>query len=584
VVRDVDDEVCLAVKLDPSADSCAQLGPQGVYVPCGTTPVPVPACRRTTDTLTDFWFGGRGGGAANLVGWATPQAIDYAIAHSVDVITTHAWALVDGVAAWSPGNKSTAVTYYSTNPSTTPGSGRSSEEWVSYLTDPGTTANVVGRNSKAPDAEQTPDGGYFGYGMPTVPMMTATEALRRIDGRAVTILDTASDALATSTRDVSACINAAAAACSWDTVIIAVSYASRDMVATIKDANMVAMVAVDLNGSADPDEIVASGADYIRIDAANTDAYITSFVDTGIPVVARTNSRRYETNRVQELGCVGVLCNDPVWARGDATNRGILSYYGKGTTGGTLDYWSDQGQIVSGMGYTRSDKTGLWVYNASWITDDQTLSTQLQSVLCGGLYPGDAATTTSWSADFQMQIEYTTQPSSVTCRAGLLFGQTADTDMSGNNVDGLYQYAALRSGYIAYMNVGTTNRGRVVLGRFDGATYSVLAGSALNVAYAEGTWLDFTLDVTATQLTFTCTTTSQSVTFADSTYRGGFMSLATWNSTASPGTWQTGFRNLNPTWSAAAVTATSSSDSEVLTGSGEPAALAMPVGIGPNGT
>jgi len=542
---------CIGIKVG----TCLGFGPGGELVyTCGEEPEPGP-CRKTwADSTEDYLVGGRGGGAANLVGWGSPQAIDYAISNNFDFIESHAFALIDGVAAWSPADKDTALDYITTNPGTTVLNGRSSNEWIGFTSDPGTPANVTGRNSKSPAVEREPDGGYHGYGLPQFSMMLATDALNRINGRTLVILDTASGETPTTAADVNACIQAVNRACAQEWAMITVSPESMELCEGIEAAGILSCVAINRKSGFTPAQVQAAGAAWVRVDASRNPNDTNNWIASGLRTLVRTNSRHYETHNNQERGAAGVIANDPVYARDEFAGNNYLSFYSKGTQMGTLDYWSDQGSIVNAMGYSRNSIAGLYVYNASWISDDVTVTSLIQPVLLGSLRPENIDSPQSYTLEFDMRAEWNTQPNSSLARMGIIFGCVQDTDMSGISTGSIYgnRYPPMRTGYIAYHGVGTTDEGFMAIGRFDGTDYTELVDSGTERNYPEDEWMHYTLTVTPTGILWE-RDGGDSVQVDDATYRGKYLFAATWNSQENVGTWVTGFKNFDLTYAEAAM-------------------------------
>jgi len=547
--------------IDPTTDciglrvgTCLGFGPGGELVyTCGTEPQPGP-CQRTWATVTEFFVGGRGGGAANLVGWASPQAIDYAISNNVEMIEAHSFQGVDNIAVWSPTDKDTALDYFTTNPITSNANSRFSNEWIALTSDPGNPANYAGRNARAPQAERDlGDGGYMGYNLPQFSLLLATDALHRIDGRALVNLDMSSGS-STTPEDVTAGIKAINRACAQEWAMITVTPEAMALVPSITAAGIQACVGINNKSGFTPAQVVASGAQWVRINGSQSLANTTAYVTAGLKVLVHTNSRQYETTRAMNLGAAGVICNDPVYASDDFPDYGYQSFGPRTTTMGILDYFSDQGDVVNSRGYTRNALPGFFLYNAPWISDDVTTPTDsfIQSELVGSIRPKTIPAPASYTIALDMRVNYSTVPSSSLNRIGIIFGAVQDTDQSGI-ASGAYglRYQDIRTGYVAFMHISGGNAGRVAIGRFDALGYTQLGVTATNVAFPLNTWIQFLLTVTPSTIRWE-RVGGPNITVTDATYRGKHVHMMTWNSQANPATYETGWRNIDPTWPAPA--------------------------------
>lgn len=568
------DTQTIGIKISTEANNSLVLGPDcGLFV-AGEGVIPSPEnCMKTVDSIlaAGFFCGGRGGGSANLIAWATAEAIDYAIANDVDLIEAHAFALNDGVAAWSPVAADVATNVNFTSESTSAIRARSSQQYLQLTADPGYPGNPCGREARAPNAEKEDggDGGYFGYHMPHYQPMLAHEAMTRISARAVTFLATGQAETETTLADINACIEAVNRSCNQSSAIIGISPGAMANANLITEAGQTACIEVNQVADVVPADVVASSATWVRIDGSMTDEYIASFVAAGLNVLVRTNARQFETERVQALEVAGIVSNDPVYACdkfGDG--NGFLSFGGWSTHMGVLSYWTDQGNISSGIGYSQRSNQGLWVYNAPWIADDTPNAPgnwQVQHYLWGSIRSREE-TVPSFTMDLQLRWEYNNTPVTSLARSGVIFSCTNDVDYSGNDEDGLYQYAALRQGYIAYFgtNSDQPDASRMRIGRFDGTTFTQIAsgpGGGRNI----DDWIDFRLTVTATTISWERVGMAP-ITVEDSTYRGRFFGGFASNYILQPATFQSGFLNVNP----GRPSALSSSDARILSAFDEP--------------
>jgi hypothetical protein len=539
---------CLGVALG----SCLGFDGQGriAYI-CGEAPEPGP-CAVTVDTLLadGFFVGGKEGGASARAAWASPQAIDYALANAVPFIECHAFMLNDGVMAWSGMARGQDLSIWTAS-GTTGAADRSSTEWISMTSDPGTLVNPTGRSKQAPAASLTPDGGYFGYYLPQFSAMLANDALRRVGGHAVVNLDTSSGGTGnlTRTNDVETAIRVVGETCTQASVMVTVNTAAMTShSAMLAGAGITACVNLYGDTTTTPAAVAATDATWVRMEDTQTDARITSFITAGLNVLLVTNSRHIETERAQALGVAGIVCIDPVYARDQFRQLGFWNGAAKGTAIGVLDYFTDQKnqvQQLAAMGYARQETLGLWVHNSADVnaTFPDTGASLLNFKTLGMLTFTDD-TVPTWTCDLDMRFDFTSRPTSTGCYGGLVICAVNDADMTGNV--GLYgpKYTALRSGYLLVHIIGSnTGGGQLRIYRFDGSGIPLLASSAALVTPVSGSLRNYDITVTATGITFA--TTGATVSVTDATYRGRYMYMATANSRNTPGTFQCGV-SVNP--------------------------------------
>jgi hypothetical protein len=539
---------CLGVALG----ACLGFDPAGriAYI-CGEEPEPGP-CAATVDTLLadGFFVGGRHGGTGHVAAPGSPQAIDYALSMSVPLIEVDAFASYDRVLVWSGWDRTVDFTVW-TNNAATVASDRPVADWMGTTSDPGTLANRVGRYKRAPAAQATPDGGYLGYGLPQFSLMLAETALRRVGGRAVVNLDlaygqTPDTAFGSRSLDVTAAVQAVSGACAQQWAMVTVSYTSMTtQVPTLLAANITACVAVNEDTATTPAAVVATGAQWVRLRDTQTDARITSFVDAGLNVIVHTNSRHVETERAQGLGVAGIVADDPVYAADAFAAYGLVTFAGRQSEIGTLDYWTDQTEIYTARGYTRDNWNGLWIPNSPDVVAAMPATTSNSVLNFGllGMLRFSAETVNAYTVEFSLRPEWNTRPTNSGLYAGLVISAINDVDMSGV-LTGDYgtRYESQRSGYLCVCRM---SNGQMLIYRLDGTSIPLLGTSATNVPLVSGTIDDFTITVTATGITFT-NEGGHTVSVNDATYRGRYFYTATSNVRSGPQTYQAGF-SVNPT-------------------------------------
>lgn len=553
-IRIDEDQGCFGVALG----SCLGFDAQGriAYI-CGSEPGPGP-CRRSFAGLTDdeFIFCGRHGGAANLVAWGSPQAIQYAVGHGLGMIEVHCFTLDDGVATWAPQDRAQALTYYTTNLASDAWN-RESHSWVSITSDPGdpsASGNFTGRNAQAPDARKTGDGdgGYFGYRMPPFSLLLAAEGLSQVDGRAlVNLFLPSSNGIRP--EDVNGAIRAIGTVCAQAWAMITVGTGDLSSIPTITAANITAGVLVTDPASATPQEVIDAGATWVIVEDSFTEEETQPWIDSALEVLVRTNSRQYETDRARQLGARGVVCHDPVFASNDFRGTHSQSWQGRENGLGILDYRTDQGTILGARGYTINEENGLFLYNAPEVAavfPDQPVAL-FQNELIGTMRPDDPASewpNGSYQIDVFLRAYWESVPQQDGSRMGFAFGSNFDVEMSGATT-GRYgdRYVQLRSGYFCWVDVeGATGNMRIE--RIDQAGVTPLGFQGSTAAVVEGAVRRYTLTVTPTTIRFE-RSDGVFVEVNDDTYRGVWMYAVTQyaNTGTNTDAWETGF-SYDPLW------------------------------------
>lgn len=509
---------CLRVLLEPGGG--LQFGPLGgLRVSCcdGVEPIPG-ACVATIDTLGDFVIGGNAGGAYLLHPQGSPQALDYVLAHSIDMVVGNTWSTQDEVAVWQVYGPDVPLDVYTTSPTTATGGGGTSSDWIAYTVDAGTTASPTGRNAYAPESVLSPDGGWYGWYAPQYNPLTLDGMLRRMQQRIVSFIqvtNTPDGAIAQ--RHVMAAIRAINAACTHASTILAVNYDMAGFIETIANAQITPAIFVDA-GETDVTAamVAATGVEWVRLSASWSEAQIQPFIDAGLQVLLLTGARHWSTLRAQTLGARGVIASDPVYARGalgevyQYYRRPQISYVRRQTALGHLTTQTDVLGVVDARGFTKSTEYGLFVR----VTEERPRNSILIGEACP--LPDPANGSYTWEA----QVDASgggSLPVGESPKIGVTICSPTDADTAPENGNG--------AGYAVFVRVGTESTGQLEIGKITpGAAYQVLATSATSSAVPVNDWMTFRLEVSPTAITFTRTDgTAYSVTTTDTEYRGPYV-------------------------------------------------------------
>lgn len=535
-----DSDQQLYVEIEPLEDNCTVRGPSGgLYTPCNSSP-PGIRCRRTIEGLPDFVTIGNTGGSGLTHAYASPQAIEYAVDHRVDMISNITWSLAgDLVSAWGPYYGDTATSFYTTDQATgVDGWTVYAHEWPQLLSDAGTAASPTGRNSTAPTSQKEPDGGWYGFHAPAYRLLTTQEVLSKVDGRAVVRVQCADgNPFGGVERDVAAAMRAINIMCAQDYAMIMVGVTDLDQIPVIEGDNIRSMLFT--NTTLTPEEIVDTGTQWVQTGHEADDEFIESLVDAGLNVILDTDARHEQTERAMELGCRGVASSDPVYHRGPVDPPSTYGYrrttnnYIRGFTSvGHLTEQTDAGGGIAARGYHRADAQGLYFRIPSGM--------ERIDCLMGNLSP--ISDTDAYTLTARVQVDQGSLPThggtGLGPRAGLIFA--CETDIAPD--DGV----AERTGYYGVITMSDSDSGTLILGMYDEDGEAVELASQSGAAVTPNAWVDLTVTVAGGTITLTRSDVENySVSADDSTWRGAYFHTTVGNSSSGDDEWYVGFADIS---------------------------------------
>ncbi|MEU2134723.1 hypothetical protein [Streptomyces sp. NPDC018352] len=534
----------LQVCLSRDTGNSLRFGADGcLYAPGGETPVP-DVCARPIESLP---AAPNVVGAAELAGlmgpYSSPYQVGYCLAEGYDVVHFHTCTSSDGVGV---------VTDYSDHIIS---AGRSSL----YLTQDARQMTAATIQSTLNYAGDTDDprtftwgdddvdlakrkdrrGGWYGWLAQRYYQPLASDFLRKIDAKAVALLDCSpdpdraaypeSDAIIGPMRDV-----LAHCAQSWSMIGV------RELInaTTVQNRGLTAIM-MPLRPATWGDgtlpypvaDLTAAGIEWIALSSRFADSVFTAYKGAGLQVLMRGTSRQSEYTRVAALGIRGAMQFDPSYYRGPGTVPGLgghgyrtefdpWEHRRMGT--GQLSFQTDlQNVLASGghvRGRTEDAEQGLILPSGWGNGRDRT------AVLCGWECP--MTSPTAYTVKLDLKWDSLGAASGAVARMGLLFGAVTDADLyswpqDDPTLNPTKKPAAVPNCYRAFVR----QNGEIGLGLFaaDGS-YTLLATRSAPAVVA-GEWNSYELNVTATQLTFTRTAangTKYTVTAADSTWRGTY--------------------------------------------------------------
>lgn len=529
------------LRISGDAGNIATLGTDdGFFAPAAVGPGPM-VWPQTVATLPADVIAASSGGS--LVGPSTaPGLLEYDIANGINIHSFGVHMLADGTVIEQIAGPTTSVTTFTDNPGTIQSNLTSSLTLQQMQYDAGTRVNPTSRNSDAPVALLTPDGGWGGFYCPVYKPRTIDELLRQVRGRIV--VEMLPQRLALTTEEIEAtivaCVDAVVAAGAQDWVIIQVPTLLADNSrAPIDDWVPIitaAGIAAGVNATSEnqmvspftPNEIALSGADWVIVTSpgspsGSTDARITELVTFGLQVSVTTSSRQFWTTHAFGLGARAIRALDPVYARGSRGVTGDLDYRDVFMPGiemrtvnvGTLTPVTETSGAVWNAGFSRTDLPGRWFPEGyGW---SGSLSRLRNSQLLGNICP--IPNTTDYRLEIRMRRE--TFAGTGSRSAGLFFAVPDDRDVSHLSGSSVNPNA---DGYIVRLETRTTGVTMSLL-RLTNGTQTILGSvSAGTVTWVADAWITIAAEVRPSGITVTATNGAlvNTITSADTTWRGAY--------------------------------------------------------------
>lgn len=525
--------------MGPSNDAgnMVQRGTDGrIFVPGSGTPPPDTG-RKTIAGLPAQFFGGFGTG--NLITpMGSPAGVEHLVAKGIDWLDNAVATTSDGTSMFTPYSSTNQVAAYSTNTSTNTMSQISTGEARGLFVDAGNPYEPMSQNQdiSTPDSDPTGrDQNWYGWKSATWTLPTTAEMLERVNARAVVYLNCG---LAT---DVAPAVAAVAIARAQTWCIVGVNVASLSSASTVTAAGMTAGLFLDTDTTLTPAAIVAAGVTWVIARYTQTDARLNALAAAGLNVVVLTDSTHRQTGRVRTtlVGMRGVTCGDPVYARGQLATAAALSYRrttlewsSKGIHYGGLTRRTANFQVLDGRGYTTNAEDGhVLEQQYQWI--DGSTPVGYAGTNLWELMP--LANPAAYTIEYYANIR-NTQATSNGCKFGVLFGLADDRDFAVTDIT-VAQPGV--NGYWAFIRPGNGSLGgQLVIGKITNGLYTELAVSATRQPWGLNAWGRFTLQVTATGITFTRYRTADqyAVTVNDTSYRGPYAKESKDEVTGSGGT------------------------------------------------
>lgn len=481
--------------------------------------------------------------ASNLVGPATaPHMLEYCIANGIDIHSVPVHMLADGTVIEQIGGAATSVTTYTDNPGGIDSMYTSSLTLQHLTYDAGTRVNPTSRNSGAPAALLTPDGGWGGFFAPTFKPRTIDELLRQARGRIVVelLVQRLSITPEEIERTIEATVAAVVAAGAQEWVIIQVpALLDDESQAPINDWIPIvtaAGIAAGVNATAEnlmPDpftaaEIVASGAEWVMVVSPGsasgvTDARITELVTAGLEVSVTTTARQFWTTHAFGLGARVVRSPDAVYSRGPRGVAGDLNYRQvflpgvavKAANTGGMTPVSDTTTAMWDIGFARNDLPGRW------FPEQYAWSGAISRIRNGQLLGNICPVPDPLNYRIEVRVRRETFAGTNNRTVGLFVAVPDDRDVShlvGSAVN------VNADGYVAALNTRTTGTTMILQRVTNGVATTLGSITTGTVTWVANVWITLAINVTPTGLTFTATNgaLTNTITSGDLTWRGAY--------------------------------------------------------------
>lgn len=518
----------LAVRISGDAGNTASLGSDsGIYVP-GPDTSPDPASgRRTIAGLPARAFGASTTGGGSMVPFGSPIGLEYGIANRMDILNISNYALADGVSIARWDGPDTSLSNRTDNPSSMAIKLISSLTLPSLLVDAGARNTPTGRESGAPPALLSPDGGWFGFYAHNFTPVALVDALHQVAARSVVYLAVYAGVVQTELEGfIAGASSAVVQAQAQDWAFVGVPGYMDDgtnnlipspfgpWVADVAAAGMTPVVDLfdDNSGGfvVTPAEVIASGAQWVRMASDENNngtsfARIKTFIDAGLQAYVQVrSSRQWDVEQAYAIGARAVSSNDPVYSRGARGEAGDLDYrktivipglITRTMMEGALTHNTNDGTSPNAIGWARQSAEGRnFTARFDW---QSGVGAHLHSQLLGELCPYEI--TPSYRLRLRFRVDTADQPvpAGTQPKLGVFFNAPTDQDITWFEPADAPSWI---NGYWFSIRVGSVNRGRVVMGKFNNGDFTVLLQSDVVPTVEYGRWIYFSITVTGPEI------------------------------------------------------------------------------------
>lgn len=576
----------LSVRLSANPGNATVFGSDdGVYTPSPDADPDPATGRKTIAGLPARAVAALQGGAGGMAPFGSPYAMEYGVANRMDIILLHTHVLADGIALNRTASQGQSISIHTDNPAAIAWEDISSLQLPSLLVDAGTRVSPTGRQSGAPSALLTPDGGWFGFYALQFSPMTLQEALVKLAARSVAMVIVLQDGLANSEANLAAAIATViqVGAQDWAMVSVPAYYNDgsgdflrtplADWVDDVIGAGLVPVIDLfDEERAVDPwtpGELTATGAQWVR---ALSPQYrpqiplsrITDLVGAGLQVSAMISGRHSDVQQVYAAGARAIISPSPVYSRGARGEPGDLDYrkttvipglQARTTMEGDLVRRTDTGYALADIGYARQGDVGRYFPPGyGW---EEGVGNHYMAQLLGELCP----IAQPWG--YRIRIRFRVAPEQVTPIAGsnpkigIFWGAPNDDNIEWADAEGPL---LTQNGYWFNVLVGMTNTGRITLAKVNDSVYTVLDNSLQFSTINYGDWISFDIEVVdESTIRLSASHSSDpgvlSVEVEDSDHRGPYLYYAWEDDDVPPGNVASQYGHGYAPWAAFATTA-----------------------------
>ena len=476
-------------------------------------------------------------GARSLAGllhpYSSPYGVDYCLAHQLDIIHFQVATSSDDVGV---------VADYWTNTLSDARSSIYIGQDIRQL-DAATVTSALNYAGDVDDpVSATPasrverGGGWWGWLAPRYQQPLASDLLRRIKGRAVALMHCvpSPEAYGTETTHIRGAIRAALENCAQQWTMIGVAELANAETVIANGLTPIAcpdgMALPDTWGSADlpvpPADLTAAGIEWILLSNHHADSVFAAYQEAGLQVLMYTNSRHADRQRVTDLGIRGGLAADPVYYKQFEDGYGYRStsdgWEHRRPTPGQLTHATDQQFVTSHTGMVRglpeAAEQGLIL--PPGFGENQGRATV-------GFWENPITDPEAYTLTWDMKWLSMAQTSATVAKAGVLFGAATDASPYRWPDNPEVNPRGYPEGQVTLYRAFQRQNGEIGLAKWASQEAEIEYLALLNTpAIAANVWNTYTLEVSASQITFTRTMddgTAHTITTGDTQYRGPYV-------------------------------------------------------------
>lgn len=251
---------------------------------------------------------------------------------------------------------------------------------------------------------------------------------------------------------------------------------------------------------------VSAASDYLGVSVTGSDAWISTVVAEGKPVIAWPVRRRSERDRMLDLGVQGMMAPNLPYVLDELNHAPPFE-------GGFRDDFPSGRRTTGDLPWDTNDNATVW--QPSWQLVDGEYVIELDHIFGQGYMLGSLCPTPSFDYVIEAELRFPAAIPTATQHVGLAFGRAGDDRYRFGAITPLGGYHLLLRG-----------NGQFQLYRHDP---DISAGTQLATANAAaptvGAWVPIRVEVTAVGITATRLDTGTVIGTANTQYRGWYVHL-----------------------------------------------------------